>query len=939
MSAVTTVSDAVVTRVLDGVRRGVRARRVARDVAIGVSGAVLAGFALAAIDSRFLVPAAFRALALGLGLAVAARLVLARARGAWRLPSRGAAAMRLAPGSLLDQDLLVSGAEFSAPGSNGDESSALRAVVRAEADRRAATFDLRSAARVPFAAAGVFAGLAATASLALAVALSPASARVFASRALLLSEARYPLRTEVAVDVPAGGLRVVAGDDLEVVLLARGDAIAAAALLVRAPGSGDFERVPALSEGGGRFTARLRSVTAPLEVAAIGGDDRDGAPLVPVAVLHPPAVRAIEAEIRLPEYARRAEDAEIQRGGDVRALAGSRVTLRVTPLPAAAAGEIAFSDGRRLALAPDAGGALAASFDVERSIGYTVELRDSRGLASRAAPPYRIDAEPDRPPECALEPLGHGGDATPGARLSVRGRARDDHGLMAARLRAGSGRTIDLALEPRTREARLDTVLEIGPAKPGDRLSVVLEAEDALPGGAQRALSEPVSLRVVTAETLFRRLLDEIRNVRRRLGRDLGPAETVARLASELRGIARALDENRVGGKAMSEAVASAALCLESGDVLAARRALDLVADAGEIAALARGLADDQAAAAERIEALRDEALRGRAPGEKGRALEAEERAIERRVASLRESASNEVARGGAAPALVRAAERLETRAAEAAVLDAIARLERSDPVGGALAALAAAAELGALAAALEAGVDPEILAAREGATPAGPPPPVDDALRRLLEEVERRAEDDAAAAAAARDPEALRRELEDLAKLLEEAKLLVPEALPKEEPPSPEEAAAARATEAAGRSGEIESAESRVGRLSLREKVELRRESFEATRDALRRQLDAALAKREGALERDASRAARGQNQSGEVADEKLKPGSDAGLFPDATPGRAVNASRPWGERPPRTAADVLRANAGALLPGFEDALAIYYRTLATDSKRDRAR
>ncbi|MBI1851145.1 MAG: hypothetical protein HYR85_12450 [Planctomycetes bacterium] len=843
-------------------------------------------------------------------------------------------------------------ADFLDRGLGADfESAELQGLAIADASTTLAAADGRCVARVRGGRTALALGFVALAAVGLAIGFAPETTAVFARRAFLLAGVRYPRRSRVEVRVPEGGLRVVEGQDVLVELLASGEPIADAALLVRESGSaGDFTSYAGEQIGPGRFAVRLRAVDRALDLVAVGGDDRDLTPVVPLILRVPPSVRSVSVRVTPPDYTHAAPHASS--GGEVVALRGSRVELRVTPSVAAVTGEVRFSWGETAALeasqelsGENDPGSVRVTFRAEKSGRYVISLRDARGLVGRETPPYSIVVAADRAPECTLEPPGFGGDVTARANVSVRGRGRDDVGLAAAAIvvRAQVGeKRIEAPIDAGAREARIERVLSIadfGVFHAGDRLPIAIEVSDARPDGPQTARSSEFTLRIVTETAMLRQILDQILGVKQRLARPLD-ASGLAREALELSAVGRAIVENRVGGDDLAHSIGVAAGAVEEAararddatraDAIArARAALAGIGDLAELALLARVIAADQDAAAEEIAAVRDAALSGALLGDRAHESERRERTLAGRVHALGSAFDRERLRyeeGRAPRPLEKAREYLVETAPERTLGDCARLLADTSLVGAAERAAEAARALEAIARLLE-------------STHEGPPPvardrddgskgtSVTDELKKLIDQLEHRAEEDAKAGAA---PEAdeLRKELDDLTKMLDQAK----DATKRDEASRSENPAADRAAqEAADRAKQkLQEAKDKVGRGSVGERIELRRDGLEATRQAIQRMLDREANRQPGVVERDISQDALGQNLTGEYSAEKVKAGTASGLLPEETAAHRAGVTRVWGDLPPRSPDEILKAADSGGARSYEEALRTYYRALA---------
>jgi hypothetical protein len=222
----------------------------------------------------------------------------------------------------------------------------------------------------------------------------------------------------------------------------------------------------------------------------------------------PSQTRLVQQQLRIvpPAYTRL--PARAQAALDVKAPQGTRLhwTLRFAPQPRAA--ELAFHDGRRVALLRE-GEDWRVSDVLARSALYRIVLREAPPLQPAAL--HRLDAIADRPPQLrVLEPDRGLSLVTPGQRhWNVAFEASDDYGVAAtARLRItlaqGSGENITFREQSmrlrgtgtatRKRYAQRLDLGALGLAA-GDDLIVQLDVDDNRAPKPQAARSASLILR------------------------------------------------------------------------------------------------------------------------------------------------------------------------------------------------------------------------------------------------------------------------------------------------------------------------------------------------------------------------------------------------------------------------------------------------------------
>jgi len=158
----------------------------------------------------------------------------------------------------------------------------------------------------------------------------------------------------------------------------------------------------------------IRSVTYTIEVADL------------------PYVDRLELEYRFPAYTglspRIVED-----GGDIAALKGTRVIVRVLPTMLIPGGQILL-DGVPIELSDAGDGTWIASIRVEKAGFYEVELMRSDGELVPASRKFAIDVLTDQPPSVSFSKPGRDTRASNIEEVFLEARADDDYGIDALTL-------------------------------------------------------------------------------------------------------------------------------------------------------------------------------------------------------------------------------------------------------------------------------------------------------------------------------------------------------------------------------------------------------------------------------------------------------------------------------------------------------------------------
>jgi len=408
--------------------------------------------------------------------------------------------------------------------------------------------------------------------------------------------------------------------------------------------SGEFERI--VDAEGDRLEVRFLTSDAATEVAG-------------VRLVEPPKVREASVAITPPEYAKDAVAARSERLGD---LGGTRGILRDPVLEGSSVRyEVVLS--RALPLDPAkppmravAGGDVAAGVAIEadpadasrwtirceamKPLRIGLMLVDADGIAADDEVVLAFDTVPDRAPSAAIAEPTQDESVVADARITMRGEARDDIGLVKAGIeiatRIGKDGPEGMVLEEpapvagAATEAEVERVLDLAKLALSAGDSVVLRgfAEDAVPAHG-RVRSASRTLRIVGEDEFERQIRGALAGVRRdamRIDERQGKARDALEKDAAQRGLAEMQGAVTEGAARMREAVeqAQARLGRNGRDegVLAelAEQARDLAsaaearsAEASEAVERAQGAqdpekrAEDAKVAAERQEAVRAE--------------------------------------------------------------------------------------------------------------------------------------------------------------------------------------------------------------------------------------------------------------------------------------------------------------------------------------------
>src|SRR5262245_7762408 len=315
--------------------------------------------------------------------------------------------------------------------------------------------------------------------LGVALAFGPAYLRHGVSALLTFQSAAAS--TPYKIEVQPGNTKVPRGADQAVKAKLIGFSSSDVTVMMRAAQNAAYDRVPLIpSKEQGVFEGMLFHLEKPTEYYVESNGVRSAK--FTLAVVDLPTVQQMEMEYRFPAYtglAPRKAD-----GGDVAAIRGTEVVLRVTPTMTAPDGRIILSDGAARPLTRQADGTLTGSFPIAQQGFYRIELTGPHAEKVEASPQYTIDVIDDQPPSVHFTKPGRDTQSSPVEELFLEARADDDYGVKSLQLfysvNGSAPKTISLyGGKPMTEVSGAHTIYleELG-LKPGDFVSYYAKASD-----------------------------------------------------------------------------------------------------------------------------------------------------------------------------------------------------------------------------------------------------------------------------------------------------------------------------------------------------------------------------------------------------------------------------------------------------------------------------
>jgi hypothetical protein len=215
-----------------------------------------------------------------------------------------------------------------------------------------------------------------------------------------------------------------------------------------------------------------------------------------------PYTKSIALEYHFPGYTGLPVQ-QVQDGGDVAALRGTRVIIRVTPTMASPGGRRVIEGADPVTLQPGDGGVLQGSFTVRGNGFYHVELQGMDSTLLRASLDYAIESLKDQPPLVQIVRPGRDTRVTSLEEVFIEAKGEDDFGVQKLELVSSVNGGAEQAVSLHEGNTRLQEVsaghtlfLEEYELEPGDIVSYYARASDGNPFGPGTASTDIYFLQV-----------------------------------------------------------------------------------------------------------------------------------------------------------------------------------------------------------------------------------------------------------------------------------------------------------------------------------------------------------------------------------------------------------------------------------------------------------
>lgn len=490
--------DIALDRMLARVRRRWRARRTLEAAAVALGALLIAAvMAVAVMDTWLFEPQVVSRTRAVFYLFAAAALLFVLRPAIARSPDEATALYMETRVPRLDA-LMLSAVEARAvlAGAGGADASA--ALARRLVDRATLEFESSSllsgletkGIRRASLAAGIV-----VFSAALMLSLGPDGWRHGVSLLLALPK-NAASSNPYSLSVAPGNTTILAGEDVRISATPEGFQPDSVMLVYRSGDADEWIRLPlSASENNGDFETFIFDVDSAMQYHVEHAFLRS--PDFRIDVVSRPLAERIDLLYEFPVYTGRAPEL-VSGGGDIAAVRGTRVEVRVTPSETAARGRLVVDGERYVDLRPDEHGDMRATIDVRENGRYRVELEARNYGMVPASPEYAISAYVDSLPRVTIKSPGRDVRVTSIEEVAVDVRAEDDVAVRELEIvfsvNGGPDEVIALSDPSNPRpavEKRLELFLEDRDLEPGDLIAYHVRARDA-PGDPARQFTSDI---------------------------------------------------------------------------------------------------------------------------------------------------------------------------------------------------------------------------------------------------------------------------------------------------------------------------------------------------------------------------------------------------------------------------------------------------------------
>ncbi len=327
---------------------------------------------------------------------------------------------------------------------------------------------------------------------------------------LLFPLTRSAAESPYSITVIPGNTRVARGADLKIVARLNNFDAAEVVVSVRRGEQVEWDSwAMNLDDESGEYLFFLFELDEATEYVVEASGVRSE--LYSIEVSDLPYVDQLQLEYHFPAYTGLSPRVQ-EEGGDIAALKGTEVQLRVTSTLPVAGGTLVVEESDSLPLAVDEDGSLTGSLTVESQGLYKIVFETLDGAWVTGSPDFLIDVLTDQPPYISFLKPGRDTKATAIEEVFAEVEAEDDYGIRKLELvysvNGGPEQTIDLYQGRRSRKhiaAGHTFYLEEIELRPGDFISYYARTIDGNQvGGPQVATTDIYFIEIRPFDREFR---------------------------------------------------------------------------------------------------------------------------------------------------------------------------------------------------------------------------------------------------------------------------------------------------------------------------------------------------------------------------------------------------------------------------------------------------
>ncbi|SHI87162.1 hypothetical protein SAMN02745181_1081 [Rubritalea squalenifaciens DSM 18772] len=340
--------------------------------------------------------------------------------------------------------------------------------------------------------------------------------------------------------------------------------------LVRNRETGEIETTSTFQQDESTYSRKFTNIVSGFDVAFACGKARSN--WLPVEVLLQPKFTSAQITVTPPSYTKQQEVSFPLEGNEIKVIEGSTVTLEITSNRPLSGGTLTLTPlTKDETQAPEiilgtSDNSSTATFKwvARRSSDLSCIIHDVRSTPSSSSLDLTISTSADLPPIPELESPNRMVLATPKAKIPLRGRVEDDHGIdsvMLVRTLVGfrdRAKNLAESVEKKEYDYSQPIDLEALGVQPEQTLEFYLEARDYNPSMLGIGSSDVARVYIISEETYAARIRESatIREFLPRY-RELDRAIDDARKALERLQEANQKDDEEAFKKALKEAIAA----------------------------------------------------------------------------------------------------------------------------------------------------------------------------------------------------------------------------------------------------------------------------------------------------------------------------------------------------------------------------------------------